>query len=408
MKIISIIILVFSLFIPGKDYCSFRAENKFKSGNEVLLEKDSILLSGKRLGIITNKSGVLSSGELLLDVLNEKYILAKIFTPEHGLRGDDNIENFTDEKTGVKVVSLYGKKFKPSADDLSNLDILIYDIQDVGARFYTFINTLYYCMESAYENQKEFIVCDRPLIPDANYVDGFLLDESQKSFVGLINIPIAYGMTCGELAGYINSEYFEGKCNLKISLMENYFRSTDYESLNLPWIKPSPNIYFPSSAITYLGTCLFEGTNISEGRGSVKPFEYIGAPYCNGDLLVSEMEKYNLKGVRFESISFIPEDIPGIVNSPKYTGEKCNGVYINVTDRSIFEPVRTAIALMVSIHNLFPGFKFNKNNFIDKLSGNSSLREMVTNGSSFENITESYINYLNDFKTKRNKYLLYH
>ncbi|MEO8446948.1 MAG: DUF1343 domain-containing protein [bacterium] len=382
-------------------------DNKFVLGNESLLNSGSSILSGKRIGLITNKSGVLSDGTLFLDALNTKHKVEKIFTPEHGLRGDDNNESYTDEVTGIPIVSLYGSKKKPSSDDLANVDVLVYDIQDVGARFYTFINTMYYCMEAAAENNRQVIICDRPLIPDADYVDGFMLDESESSFVGMIDVPAAYGMTCGELARFINAEYFNGRCNLEVIAMENYNRGMDYDSLNLPWIKPSPNIYYPSSAVGYLGTCLFEGTNYAEGRGTERPFEYTGAPYCSGEKLAAEMNTYNLSGVKFESISFIPQTITSPSNPPKYIGEQCEGVYINVTDKRTFEPFKAAIALLVTLQKYFPGFEIKKNNFIDKLAGTKDLRLMLKNGSTYEEIINSYSQRLNEFKDKRKNYLLY-
>jgi len=382
-------------------------DNKFLLGNESLLNSGASMLSGKKIGLITNKSGVLSDGTLFLDALNRNHKVEKIFTPEHGLRGDDNNESYTDEVTGIPIVSLYGSKKKPSPEDLENVEVLVYDIQDVGARFYTFINTMYYCMEAAVENNRQVIICDRPLIPDADYVDGFMLDESESSFVGMIDVPAAYGMTCGELAGFINAEYFNGRCSLEVIAMENYNRGMDYVSLNLPWIKPSPNIYYPSSAVSYLGTCLFEGTNYAEGRGTERPFEYTGAPYCSGEKLSAELNAYNLSGVKFESVSFIPETITSPSNPPKYIGEQCEGVYINVTDKKTFEPFKAAIALLVTLQKYFPGFEIKKNNFIDKLAGTKDLRLMLNNGSTYEEIINSYSQRLNKFKVKRKNYLLY-
>lgn len=384
-----------------------KTDSKFLLGNEVLINNRSSLIKDKQIGLITNTSGVLSNGVLLLDSLNKNFTVTKIFTPEHGLRGDDKNENYTDEPTGIPIVSLYGSKKKPDNTDLENIDVFVYDLQDVGARFYTFINTMYYCMESAVENKKEFIVCDRPMIPNANYVDGFTLDETEKSFVGLINVPVAYGMTCGELANYINAEYFNNKCLLTISKMENYSRGTEYTSLNLPWIKPSPNMYFPASAICYLGTCLFEGTNFAEGRGTDKPFEYIGAPYCDGKILADELNSYNFSGVIFESISFTPQTISSNSNPPKFIGELCGGLFINVTDKKTFEPVKAVIAVLISLKKLFPGFEINKNKFLDKLAGTKDLRLMLNNGGSYEEIINSYNESLNNFKIKREKYLIY-
>ncbi|MFZ1322426.1 MAG: DUF1343 domain-containing protein [Ignavibacteria bacterium] len=382
-------------------------DNKFLLGNENLLINYTGLVEYKRSALITNKSGVMSDGSFFLDELIKKSDVKKIFTPEHGLRGDDRDENFTDERTGLQVVSLYGNNKKPAQSDLEDVDVLVYDIQDVGARFYTFINTMFYCMEAATELGKDFIVCDRPLMPYGNYTDGYMLDESQDSFVGMIDIPIAYGMTCGELAAYINSEYFNKTCKLRVIEMQNYNREMDYESLNLPWVKPSPNIYFPSSALSYLGTCLFEGTNFSEGRGTNKPFEYVGAPYCDGDALADEMNSLELKGVTFESINFIPTTITSPSNPPKFVGENCSGVYFKVTDKKTFEPVKTGISLLVSLQKLFTDFEIKNNKFLDKLSGTDRLRIAVQRGDSATEIIAGYQQELDNFNAVRKNFLLY-
>jgi len=384
-----------------------KIEDQFILGNENLLKNKSEVLSGKKTALITNKSGVMSDGTLFLDELVKNANVRKIFTPEHGLRGDDRDENFTDENTGLPVISLYGNNKMPVKTDLEDVDVLVYDIQDVGARFYTFINTMFYCMQAANENRIEFVVCDRPLMPYGNYVDGFMLDYGQESFVGMIDIPIAYGMTCGELALYINTEYFGDACKLKVIKMENYSRETDYQSLNLPWVKPSPNIYYPSSALSYLGTCLFEGTNFSEGRGTDKPFEYVGAPYCDGNALAEEMNSLGLNGVTFESIDFVPTTITSPSNPPKYVGENCSGVYIKVTDKNSFEPVKTGIAFLVSLNKLFSGFEIKTNKFLDKLAGTDRLRLAVLNGYTTNEIVSGYQKELQDFKELRKKYLIY-
>ncbi|MBK9334294.1 MAG: DUF1343 domain-containing protein [Ignavibacteria bacterium] len=408
---IIIIISVLYLFtaVPYADTNAHNIKygNKFLLGNENLLLNEKDKLTGKRIALITNRSGVTADGKFFLDELIKSANVVKIFTPEHGLRGDDRDENFTDENTGLPVISLYGSSKKPEAADLADVDILVYDIQDVGARFYTFINTMFYCMEAATELGKDFIVCDRPLMPDGNYTDGYMLDENQESFVGMIDIPIAYGMTSGELAGYINTEYFNNDCRLFVSRMQNYTRETDYESLDLSWIKPSPNIYYLSSALAYPGTCLFEGTNFSEGRGTDRPFEYVGAPYCDGNILADEMNSLGLKGVSFEKIDFIPTTITSPSNPPKYVGEQCSGVYIKVTDKKMFEPVKTGIALLVSLNKLFPGFEIKENKFIDKLAGTDRLRIAVQRGDTSDEILAGYKQELDNFRALRSKYLLY-
>ena len=410
--ILNTIFLTAVIFFSGVFYKpdviqKVKIEDQFILGNENLLKNKSEVLSGKKTALITNKSGVMSDGTLFLDELVKNANVRKIFTPEHGLRGDDRDENFTDENTGLPVISLYGNNKMPVKTDLEDVDVLVYDIQDVGARFYTFINTMFYCMQAANENNIEFVVCDRPLMPYGNYVDGFMLDDGQESFVGMIDIPIAYGMTCGELALYINTEYFGDACKLKVIKMENYSRETDYQSLNLPWVKPSPNIYYPSSALTYLGTCLFEGTNFSEGRGTDKPFEYVGAPYCDGNALAEEMNSLGLNGVTFESIDFVPTTITSPSNPPKYVGENCSGVYIKVTDKNSFEPVKTGIAFLVSLNKLFSGFEIKTNKFLDKLAGTDRLRLAVLNGYTTNEIVSGYQQELQDFKELRKKYLIY-
>ena len=410
--ILNTIFLTAVIFFSGVFYKpdviqKVKIEDQFILGNENLLKNKSEVLSGKNTALITNKSGVMSDGTLFLDELVKNANVRKIFTPEHGLRGDDRDENFTDENTGLPVISLYGNNKMPAKTDLEDIDVLVYDIQDVGARFYTFINTMFYCMQAANENNIEFVVCDRPMMPNGNYVDGFMLDDGQESFVGMIDIPIAYGMTCGELALYINTEYFGDACKLKVIKMENYSRETDYQSLNLPWVKPSPNIYYPSSALTYLGTCLFEGTNFSEGRGTDKPFEYVGAPYCDGNALAEEMNSLGLNGVTFESIDFVPTTITSPSNPPKYVGENCSGVYIKVTDKNSFEPVKTGIAFLVSLNKLFSGFEIKTNKFLDKLAGTDRLRLAVLNGYTTNEIVSGYQQELQDFKELRKKYLIY-
>ena len=381
----------------------------FKLGNEVLLEEKSDILTGKNVAIITNTSGVVSDGRLFVDLLsaNEGINLVKIFSPEHGFEIDDKDVTHVNKRTGLKVVSLYGNKKKPSSGDLSDVDVLVYDIQDVGARFYTFINTMYYCMEAATDYGVKFVVCDRPIIPYGDYVDGFVLEDNVKSFVGLLDIPIAYGMTCGELARFINSEYFNNTCDLEVVEMKNYTRTTNYDDLGIVWVKPSPSMYFPSTAGTYQGTCLFEGTDFAEGRGTDRPFEYIGAPYCDGNKLKEEIDKYEFQGVTFEAINFVPSSITSPSNPPKYVDRECGGVFINVTDPSKFEPVKVGIALLIVLNEKFPGFSWRNDGFIDKLAGTKKLKQMINNGSTLDDIVMSYTKDLNRFKETRQKYLLY-
>lgn len=378
----------------------------FKLGNEVLLETKIDELKNKNIALCTNQTGILPDGTHIIDALVAKGInVVKIFTPEHGIRGDENYSD-KDEKTGIPIISIYGANVKPSFDQLRDVDIIIYDIQDVGARFYTYTSTLYYVIESAVENNKKLIVCDRPIIINPDYVDGYMLEDGFESFVGKIPTPVCYGMTCGELAEYLKDDInFKSKI-LEVVKMENYSHSTDYESLKLKWIKPSPNMFFSSTAVVYPGTCFIEGTNVSEGRGTDKPFEYIGAPWCSGDKLASELNSYGLQGVKFEPISFTPSEK---ISSypPKFFGKKCKGVYINVTDKSKFEAVKAGIAILVSLRKLFPEFEFRKDNFIDKLAGTDNLRKRIMNGDDFNTVINSWNENLIQFENLRSRYLLY-
>jgi uncharacterized protein YbbC (DUF1343 family) len=380
--------------------------DNFKLGNEVLLDSKLDELKNKNIALVTNQTGILSDGTHILDALIEKGInVEKIFTPEHGIRGDENYSD-KDPKTGTPVISIYGENVKPSQEDLSNVDVLIYDIQDVGARFYTYTSTLYYVIESAIENKKKLIVCDRPVIINPNYVDGFMLESQFESFAGKIPTPVCYGMTCGELAEYLKDEINPVSSSVEVIKMKNYSHSKDYNDLHLVCVKPSPNIFTASTAITYPATCFLEGTNVSEGRGTEKPFEYFGAPWCDGDKLASELNSYNMKGVAFEPVKLTPTEKISAY-SPKFFKKECSGVFIKITDKNKFEAVKAGIAILVSLKKSFPQFKFNTNNYIDKLAGTDKLRIKINNGDEYNSIINGWLDELEQFKNLRSQYLLY-
>lgn len=401
-------LLIFSLsfFFNINCYSDFQhaSEIKFRLGNQVLLESTD-LLSGKKVALLTNQTGILPDGTHIIDALLAKGVnIVKIFSPEHGIRGDETYSET--DKTGIKIVSLYNGKVKPSDSDLEDVDIIIYDIQDVAARFYTYSSTLYYALEAAEENNKEIIICDRPVISDPEYTDGFMLEPGFSSFVGKIPASAAYGMTSGELASYLNNEVFSGKCKLNIIKMEGYSRKSDFNSLNLTWVKPSPSMFYPSTAVCYLATCLLEGTNISEGRGTDKPFEYFGAPWIDPQVVADELNAQNFEGVKFEPVTFTPSEKISAY-PPKFFNQLCNGIYINVTDKKKFRPFKCGVAILISLNKNSSQFKFNKDNFIDKLAGTDVLRKMVNAGNTVEEIEASWLPGLNDFNNKRSKYLLY-
>jgi uncharacterized protein YbbC (DUF1343 family) len=283
-------------------------------------------------------------------------------------------------------------------------------MQDVGARFYTYLSTLYYSLQAAAENNIPIIVLDRPNPIGGNYVDGPIRQDSLNSFVGIAPIPIAHGMTFGELANYFNDENLLGNnlhATLEVLKMKNWKRNYFFDELNLSWIKPSPNITDLQTAIVYPGTCLIEGTNISEGRGTAQPFLTIGAPFIKARQLVNGLRKFKIKGLTFTETFFTPKDIPTVSVNPKYKEKLCYGISIKVIDKRKVESVKFGITLISVLHKLYPKeFSFREKSF-DLLSGDSKIREQLLRDTSPEKISKSYQKELSNFKEKRKKYLLY-
>ena len=347
------------------------------------IEENLEIFKDKRVGLITNPSGMDSNFKSSIDVLYEKTNLTTLFAAEHGIRGyaqaGDNIGNEVDNITGLPVHSLYGSTKKPTPEMLENVDILAYDMQDVGARFYTYINTLAYAMEACAENNKTFVVFDRPN-PISSEVQGNLLDPEFSSFVGMYPIVQRYGLTVGEYAQYINDK-FDINCDLKIVKMSGWSQDMYYDETGLDtWVMPSPNMPTLDTAIVYTGTCVFEGTNVSEGRGTTRPFELIGAPWINPIDLANELNSLNLPGVKFRAASFTPQfskySASDTANYPTGKNQVCGGVQVYVTDRDSFNAVKTGYAMLYTIRDMYPDkFQYLSTNFIDKLTGNSYVRE---------------------------------
>lgn len=401
------------LFIAAQIFAS---SSKVKLGNERLVTDYFSLIKGKNAGLIVNHSSVLSNGDHLIDYLtkikNVKVVAA--FGPEHGIRGEapagEKIDHTIDEKTGIPLYSLYGKINKPTPEMLKGIDVLIYDIQDVGARFYTYISTLYLCLEAAAENNIDFIVCDRPNPIGGLHVDGPILKENHKSFVGIAALPVQHGMTIGELATYFN-ELIVGKigkkANLNVVEMENWKRAMNFDETGLFWINPSPNINSLDAAFIYPGTCFLEATNISEGRGTFSPFLTIGAPFIQSDKLIEELQKFEFKSLKFTAIEFTPIDIKGMVTNPKYENEKCNGIKIEIIDNKSLEPVKFSFALLCTLQKLYPEeLKINVQR-MNRLIGDEFVTQMILDGSDYNSIINYYETELNKFKQLREKYLLY-
>jgi uncharacterized protein YbbC (DUF1343 family) len=376
------------------------------------LDKNLDIFEGKKVGLITNPSGVDSNFKSSIDVLYEKTNLTTLFAAEHGIRGNaqagDSVGNEVDEVTKLPVHSLYGATKKPTAEMLENVDILAYDMQDVGARFYTYINTLAYAMEACAENDKTFVVFDRPN-PIGGEVQGNLLNIDYSSFVGMYPIVQRYGMTVGEYAKFINEE-FNINCKLEVVEMEGWTRDMYYDETGLDtWVMPSPNMPTLTTSIVYTGTCVFEGTNVSEGRGTTRPFELIGAPWIDPMNLSNELNSLGLPGVKFRAASFTPTfskySAADKANYPTGKNQVCGGVQLYVTDRDKFNAVKTGYAMLYTIRDMYPEkFQYLSTNFIDKLTGNSYVREGKY---TLEELYSIVDNESNDFKTKTEKYYIY-
>ena len=347
------------------------------------------LLEGKRIGMVVNPTSEIA-GTHLVDTLRALDInITRIFAPEHGFRGTadagEKIDNSIDSKTGIKIISLYGSHRKPTADDLKDIDVVIFDIQDVGLRFYTYISTMHYVMEACAENNKQMIVLDRPN-PNGYYVDGPVLDLKYQSFVGMHAIPIVHGLTVGELALMINNEQWlsTGKCELKVIKMDHYSHIDRY---SLP-VKPSPNLPNDRSIQLYASLCLLEPTLVSIGRGTTYPFQVFGYP-----------------DQEFGSFAFTPESINGMSKYPKYEDKTCYGTDLRRVDLQDGFNLEYLLSAYLSL-GVADSF-FTSPSFFDKLAGTNQLRTQMLAGASEAEIRDGWEPALKEFMMLRKKYLLY-
>lgn len=351
------------------------------------------LLKGKNVAVVVNPTSHIKQRHLVDSLLALGVKIKTIFAPEHGFRGDQEagayIKSGIDSATKLPVVSLYGNKKKPSAADLKGIQYIVFDIQDVGARFYTYISTLHYIMESCAENKLPLLVFDRPN-PNGHYVDGPVLDTNFKSFVGMHPVPVVHGMTVGEYAKMINGEKWLPKgaqCQLTVIKCKNYTHQVMYK---LP-IKPSPNLPTMESVYLYPSLCFFEGTDVSVGRGTNKPFESVGKP-----------------GFTKGSYEFTPVRIHGVAENPPYMGQKCTGILLTEFGKS-FMPLHNGLYLswLVDFYKESADKEKFFNDFFDKLAGTDQLRKQVIAGKTADEIVESWQPALEAYKSVRKKYLLY-
>jgi len=386
-----------------------------RTGLDVAVESNFEMFRGKKVGIICNHTARDRNGNHIVDLFYHSGVctVSAIFGPEHGFRGlaadGGDVCNEIDSLTGANIFSLYGEINKPTKEMLKNVDVLVYDIQDVGVRFYTFITTMTRCMEAAAEDSIPFYVLDRPDPIRGDRIEGPMLDPKFKSFVGPHPTPIRYGLTIGEFAKFINGEsYLENgvKADLRVIKMKDWTRNLWYDQTDLPWIAPSPNMPFLSTAIAYPGFCLVEGTNLSEGRGTDSPFLKFGAPYIDAKTYADSLNALNCQGVRFEPITFTPVSIPNVAAKPKYENQLCNGVMLIISDRDLFKPISTMLLIIEKTKKMYPN-DFKWRGSIDRLYGNDELKLAIDSGKPVIELIAKWKTENEKFRAMTEKYLFY-
>jgi uncharacterized protein YbbC (DUF1343 family) len=391
---------------------------RVKTGLDVWVEQGFAPLKGKRVGAIVNPTSVDSRFQHLADLLARApgVHLAALFGPEHGVRGEAQymvaVDADRDRRTGVPVHSLYGSTFEslsPRPEWLQGLDALVFDIQDVGSRYYTYVYTMALAMKAAGAAKVPFYVLDRPNPLNGVTIEGNLVGERYRSFVGLYALPNRHGMTAGELARLFNAEQGFG-CDLTVVPMEGWRREDFWSDTGLPFLPPSPNMPTADTALVYPGMCQGEGTNVSEGRGTCRPFEQFGAPWVDSDALIARLEREELPGVRFRSVGFTP-------TFDKYRGQSCNGAFIHVTDRPSFLPLRTGIAIFQALYEQGQGRGFgwreDAYEFVedvpafDLLCGTDQVRRGIEAGWPLNRLLEGFEAQGQEFARRRERHLLY-
>jgi uncharacterized protein YbbC (DUF1343 family) len=381
-------------------------------GIDVLLRQRLDLIADRRVGLISNASGVTHDLTSNVDALRRapNVQLAALFGPEHGfytLAADGAaIESSVDPHTGLPVYSLYSEVRKPTTETLAGLDVLVFDIQSVGVRFYTYVTTLLYAMQAVAEQGLAFIVCDRPNPIGGEIVEGPVLERGFGSFVGPGRLPIRYGMTVGELARLYNEAWDVG-CDLTVVPCAGWQRAMWFDDTRLPWVPPSPAMPWPATALVYPGTCLIEGTNLSEGRGTALPFHHIGAPWIDGWRLAETLNRLDLAGVRFRPVSFQPA-------VDKWAGQRCGGVQLHVIDHRTFRPVTVGLHLVATVRNLYlnkfawrEGGEEGDHTYIDLLTGTDKVRRALESGVSVVDLVASWADGLDQFVRASRPYYLY-
>jgi uncharacterized protein YbbC (DUF1343 family) len=384
------------------------------SGLDVLLDRRLNVLKGRRFGLLAHQASVDAryrhAATLLADVPRAR--LVRLLAPEHGLWGADQdhapVRATNDPATALRVFSLYGPRRTPTAEMLDGLDVLVVDLQDVGARYYTFVWTTALAMQACGRAGVEVVILDRPNPLGGDVIEGNLPDPAFASFVGLYPLPARHGLTIGELMRYLQGEH-DLRCRLTVIPMRGWKRSMAWEDTGLPWVAPSPNMPTPDTARVYPGGCLIEGTNLSEGRGTTRPFEWIGAPYLDAHAYADALNRAGLPGVHMRAARFVP-------TFHKWAGRACGGVQLHITDRRRFKPFLTGLALIAGARRLAraqfawrrPPYEFERRRLpIDMLCGNETLRRGLESGRSLAVIERSWQRDLASWRRRRVRWLAY-
>ncbi|MEV6398782.1 DUF1343 domain-containing protein [Streptomyces sp. NPDC051907] len=380
---------------------------RVRTGFERLAADGYARLAGERVGVVTNPTGITRDARHIVDVMHadDRVSLIAVFGPEHGFRGTAQAGGsegrYDDPATGLPVYDTYLKSGQPLADvfTASGVQTIVFDIQDAGARFYTYIWTLYDCMQAAALAGKRFVVLDRPNPVTGRAALGPVLDKAFATFVGREPISQAHGMTVAELALLFNGEFLTTPVELETVRMSGWRRADFFDETGLPWVPPSPNMPTPETALVYSGTCLFEGTNLSEGRGTTRPFELLGAEGIDRRW-AEAANALELPGVRFREAYFAP-------TFSKFQGKTVGGVQLHVHDREAYDPVRTGVGLLVTAKRSWSGFAWRHDNWIDKLTGSTKVRTLIDAGAGADEVAAAWKDELAAFKAVRKRYLRY-
>lgn len=380
-------------------------KTRVEPGLDRLLSDDAArVLAGQRIGLVTSASSVTRNVVPTRDALLDAGVqLVALFGPEHGFSATvadaEPVPSGRDRRSGLPIYSLFGDVYKPTPDMLAGIDTLVYDLQDVGVRFYTFTTTLAFVLEACAEHHLPLIVLDRPNPVTGLMIEGPLMEPRQQTFLGHGPLPLRYGLTLGELAHFYNRELNIGAA-LQVVTMRGWSRAHWYDETDLLWVPPSPGIPHFDTTVVYPGTCLIEGTNVTEGRGTPLPFEIIGAPWIDGEALAAALNAQRLDGVRFRAVQFTPSDW-------KYPHQLCQGVQVHVTAREGVRPVTMGLHLIRTLREMYPGQFVWRAEHFDSLIGNTSTREQLEHGVKVETITAAWEDEQAAFRARSRAYWLY-